>query len=91
MSDKKYQYTRAIALQYEDSETEAPTVTVKGETYSADEVVKIARRYGIPVVENPSLAKALQNTELDSEIPEELFQAVATLLNNIDASLSKKK
>ena len=90
MSDKKYQYTRTIALQYEDSETEAPTVTVKGETYSADEVVKIAKRYGIPVVENPTLARALQDTELDSEIPEELFQAVATLLNNIDASLSKK-
>ena len=90
MSEKKYQYAKAIALQYEDSETEAPTVTVKGETYSADEVVKIAKRYGIPVVENPSLAKALQDTELDSEIPEELFQAVATLLNSIDASLSKK-
>ncbi len=91
MSDKKFQYSKAIALQYDESDEEAaPTVTVKGETYSADEVVKIAKRYGIPVVENPSLAKALQDTELDSEIPEELFQAVATLLNNIDASLSKK-
>ncbi len=76
-------YKLAIGLEYEENGEAAPRLGVKGENLIADEVVKVARRFGIPVVEKADLAKSLTALELEEEIPESLYQAVAVILNEI--------
>ncbi|MBX7136694.1 MAG: EscU/YscU/HrcU family type III secretion system export apparatus switch protein [Oligoflexia bacterium] len=58
----------------------APSLSCRGEFLAADEIVRLARRFGVSVVEHPELARALDPLELDQEIPRELFEAVAVLL-----------
>jgi flagellar biosynthesis protein len=66
---------RATALNYGGSGT--PTVTATGRGYVADRIIEVARENGIPVREDPALAEALASLELDREIPEDLYLAVA--------------
>jgi flagellar biosynthetic protein FlhB/flagellar biosynthesis protein len=42
---------------------------------------QIAKEEGIPIIRNISLAQALNRVELDEQVPEELYQAVAEVLN----------
>ncbi|RMG40362.1 MAG: flagellar biosynthesis protein FlhB [Candidatus Dadabacteria bacterium] len=80
----KSEYSRAIGLEYEADRDKAPTVTVSCNNLSAAQVVKIARRFGVPVVEDSGLARALSGVEVDQAIPEELYQAVAILINRLE-------
>jgi flagellar biosynthesis protein len=82
----KAEYRRAVALSYEGSGHDAPNVSLKAEQLMADELVRIAERYAIPVVERPGLAQALSRLEIDQEIPPDLYKAVAIVLNEIDRS-----
>jgi flagellar biosynthesis protein len=66
---------RASALRYEG--TGAPRVTASGQGYIADRIVEVARENGVPIMEDPALAEALASLELDAEIPEDLYVAVA--------------
>jgi flagellar biosynthesis protein len=66
---------RATALHYEG--TGAPKITASGQGYIADRIVEVARENGIPVREDPALAEALAALELETEIPEALYIAVA--------------
>ncbi len=86
---RKARYRSAIGLEYDWGRREAPSVAVKGENWAADEIVKIARRFGVPVVNNPGLARALRELEPEDSIPERLFEAVAVLLNALDKRMGK--
>ena len=66
---------RASALRYEG--TGAPKVTATGRGYIADRIIEVARENGIPIREDPALAEALASLELDTEIPQDLYTAVA--------------
>jgi flagellar biosynthesis protein len=66
---------RATAMRYEG--TGAPKITASGQGYIADRILQVARENGIPVREDPALAEALAALELDTEIPEDLYVAVA--------------
>ena len=66
---------RATALRYEGKG--APRVTASGQGYVADRIVQVARENGVPIREDPALADALAALELDTEIPEDLYVAVA--------------
>lgn len=77
-------YERAVGLQYGGQQGETPLLTVKGEALRADEIVRIAKRFGIPVVEHPQLAETLSRVEIDRPIPERLFEAVAIVLNALE-------
>jgi flagellar biosynthetic protein FlhB len=46
----------------------------------AKRIRELAREHGIPIVEDPPLARLLFKVELDSEVPVALFKAVAELL-----------
>lgn len=78
-------YKLAVGVQFDeqDAEQEAPTVGVKGMHVGADTVVQIARRYGVPVVEDPALARVLHQLELDQRVPSALYRSVAALLNYV--------
>jgi flagellar biosynthesis protein FlhB len=70
----------AVALAY-DAGKAAPQVVAKGPDLVAAQIRRIAKEHGIPVVEDPPLARALHSAvEIGQEIPEEFFQAVAQLL-----------
>ena len=88
---RKTRYTKAIVLNYDSNQDAAPVVALKGRYVRADEIVKIAKRYGVPVVEQAELAEELERVEHNSPIPEALFEAVALLLNQLERSLAKVK
>ena len=71
----------AVALKYEVKEMSAPRLVAKGRGYLARKIKEIARQHDVPTVENVALAQALyKSVEVDSEIPEALYKAVAQVL-----------
>jgi flagellar biosynthesis protein FlhB len=73
----------AVALQYERG-MNAPVCVAKGADLIARKIREIAEQHEIPVVENPPLARALHATvELDQEIPQEHYRAVAEIIGYI--------
>jgi flagellar biosynthesis protein FlhB len=70
----------AIALRYERGMS-APVCVAKGVDLIARRIRELAESHGIPVVENPPLARALHATvEIDQEIPQEHYRAVAEII-----------
>lgn len=70
----------AVALRYKKDEMSAPKVIAKGAGFIAERIKELARKYGIPVVEDKPLARVLYKLKLDSYIPEALYRAVARIL-----------
>lgn len=70
----------AIALQYEAKTMLAPVVVAKGKGVIARRIVEIARKHRVPVIENRPLAHALIRLEVGTQIPPELYRAVAEVL-----------
>lgn len=71
----------AVALKYDPELNGAPIVMVKGQRLRALKIKELAREYGIPIVENKPVARALFATaEEDGFIPEDLYRAVAEIL-----------
>ena len=72
----------AVALRYEDGD-KAPVVVATGRGFIGEKIIAIAREHGVPLERNPELAQALSTIELDTEIPEALYVAVAEILGFI--------
>jgi len=71
----------AVALRYQPAAMDAPRVVAKGQRAMARRIVELARGWGIPVVEDPPVARALFSmAALGERIPETLYQAVAEIL-----------
>ncbi len=71
----------AVALRYDRTTMAAPHVLAKGRDRVAERIRAAATEHGVPIVENPPLARVLERTaEVGREIPENLFQAVAEVL-----------
>ncbi len=73
----------AVALKYEQGQSEAPIVVAKGADNIALRIREIATENDVPIVENPPLARALYKVDLDQEIPVEHFRAVAEVISYI--------
>jgi flagellar biosynthesis protein FlhB len=71
----------AVAVRYDENAMNAPAVTAKGRFTMADRIREVAREHHIPIVRNVPLAHSLFNVELGDEIPEDLYEAVAEILN----------
>ena len=69
----------ATALRYEQGQS-APQVVATGRGLIAERIIAEARKAGIPLREEPALAEALARLPLDTEIPPELYTAVAEAL-----------
>ncbi len=79
----------AVALQYVAGETPAPICVAKGMDAIALKIREEAGKHDVPIVEDPPLARALYAAiDIDQEIPEEHFAAVAKLISFI---LTKKR
>jgi flagellar biosynthesis protein len=55
----------------------APFLAAKGEGPAADRLVAIAKRAGVPIVEDDPLAQAVFPLEVGAYVPEECFEIVA--------------
>mgnify|MGYP003873421707 CR=1 FL=1 len=71
----------AVALKYTDGQGGAPRVVAKGADEVAAKIREMAREHKVALLEAPALARALyKHTEIDDEIPEKLYSAVAEVL-----------
>jgi flagellar biosynthetic protein FlhB len=71
----------AVALGFDFVTMEAPKVLAKGRNLLAEEIKAEARWAGVPIVENPPLARSLYRTvEVGQPIPADLYAAVAAIL-----------
>ncbi len=75
----------AVALKYDKEKDQAPRVVAKGLRFKAEKILALAKEYGVPVMRNVPLANALVRIEVGEEIPEELYDAVAEVLNFVYA------
>ena len=73
----------AVALSYEEG-MPAPICVAKGADAIALKIREVAEEADVPVIENPPLARALYATvEIDGEIPEDHFKAVAEVIGYV--------
>src|SRR5699024_3151706 len=70
---------KAIALGYEldKLEHDAPIVKAVGKGMIAEKILAQAKKYNVPVLEDPSLAELLSELNINDVIPGELYEAVA--------------
>jgi flagellar biosynthetic protein FlhB/flagellar biosynthesis protein len=75
----------AIALKYDKEKDSAPRIVAKGMRIKAEKIREIAKQYNIPIMKNVNLANALYRIDVGQEVPEELYDAVAEVLNFVYA------
>jgi len=74
---------RKLAVVLEYARPHAPRVTAIGHDALAERIVELATEHGVPLHENPQLAAALSQVEIEAEIPEKLYLAVAEVLGYV--------
>lgn len=70
---------RATAIKYENG-YDVPIVTAAGMGYIADKIVQKAEESKVAIVQNEELANLLSNVDIGSEIPLELYDAIAKVI-----------
>jgi flagellar biosynthesis protein len=71
---------KAVALKYDDKKNKAPRVTAKGRGEIAEKIIEVAKAHNVPLYEDKNLIQLLETLELETEIPPELYRAVAEVL-----------
>lgn len=74
----------SVAIKYSSEDMTAPTVVAKGQDHIALKIREVAKEHDVPIMENPPLARALfSGVEIDQEIPEEHYKAVAEVIRYV--------
>jgi len=87
----------AVALGFDFGTMEAPKVMAKGRNLLAEEIKAEARWAGVPIIENPPLARSLyRSVEVGQPIPVDLYAAVAAILaylyrQRVEAELRERR
>jgi flagellar biosynthesis protein len=82
---------KAAAIKYEQG-YDVPIVTATGVGYIADKILQKAEESKVPIVQNEELANLLLSVDVGSEIPIELYDAIAKVIAyvmDIDALMKK--
>ena len=80
---------KAAALRYNQSKENAPRVIAKGKGQSAENIIKIAELHNLPIQKDEDLVELLSKVELDKEVPEALYKAVAEVFSFIYKTTKK--
>jgi flagellar biosynthesis protein len=72
--------SKAVALKYNKDKDAAPKITAKGRGFIAEKIVETARAHNVPLHEDKNLVQVLEALDLETEIPPELYRAVAEVL-----------
>ena len=81
---------KAVAIQYDRSKDSAPKITAKGKGKVAHKIIELAKKYDIPIKDDPDLIEVLSSLEINEEIPSEIYVAVAELLAFVYSMNSKR-
>ena len=74
----------SVALRYKQGKDSAPRLVAKGINHMAYRIKEIAQENNVPIVEDKYLARFIyKNVELEEEIPQEIYKAVADILTYI--------
>lgn len=87
MSDRPPHAPLAVALHYNGNG--APRVTAKGGGAIAERIIETAREHKVPLEEDAALAATLSRLDLGTEVPRELYVAVAHVLAFAWAAVGK--
>lgn len=79
MEKKTKRDDKAVALSYDQSNS-VPRVVAKGEGLVARNIVEKGIEEDIVIYEDKDLVDSLISLDLDEEIPEELYEAVAEII-----------
>ncbi|MFV9509883.1 EscU/YscU/HrcU family type III secretion system export apparatus switch protein [Tepidibacillus sp. LV47] len=74
---KRPQKKKAVALNYDPNQNQAPRVVAKGEGYIAEKIIEKAKVHDVMIYEDKSLVQLLYQLELNSQIPPELYPIIA--------------
>ena len=74
---------KAAALRYDSSKESAPRVIAKAKGKSAENIIKIAELHNLPIKKDEDLIELLSKVEIDKEVPEALYKAVAEVFSFI--------
>ncbi len=80
---------KAVVLKYNKEKDRAPKIKAKGKGVVAKNIIKIAKKYDLPIKKDEDLVELLSKVEMDKEIPQNLYKAVAEVFQFI-YKLSKK-
>ncbi len=81
---------KAVVLTYDKESDTAPRVTAKGQGQVALKIIELAEKHGIPVKNDPDLMEVLSTLEINQQIPEQIYVAVAELLAFVYGMNQKK-
>ena len=70
----------AAAIRYDAQRDQAPKVSASGRGVIAEKIIALAQEHGIPIKNDPDLVQVLSKLKVGSEIPVELYRAVAEIL-----------
>ncbi len=70
----------ATALRYDAKKDRAPRITAKGQGFIAEKIIELARKHDVPIKADKHLVQILYRLDLDEEIPNELYRAIAEIL-----------
>lgn len=71
---------KAVALKYDRKKDNAPRVIAKGRGEIAEKIIEVAKAHNVPLYEDKNLIQILEALDLETEIPPELYRAVAEVL-----------
>ena len=71
---------KAVALKYDGKKDKAPRIIAKGRGNIAEKIIDVAKEHGVPLYEDKNLIQVLEALDLETEIPPELYRAVAEVL-----------
>ena len=71
----------AVALQYDEQNTDRPTVVATGRGHVAEQILALAFANGVKVRQDADLAELLRVVDVGDDIPVEAFYAVAEILH----------
>lgn len=78
MNNQNHQ-KQAAALKYRQAQDCTPRLIAKGRNLTAQQILDIARKHGIPIIKHPSLLGILMSEEINNPIPVKVLGAVAEI------------
>ena len=75
---------KAVALHYDEQKDKAPRVIATGKGHVADNIIKEAKKAGVPIQEDRTLVELMRHLTVDDQIPEALYETVAEIFSFIN-------
>ena len=72
--------SKAAALSYDKEKDAAPRVVARGSGVVAEKIIEPANAHQVPLVKDENLVQVLEALDLETQIPPELYRAVAEVL-----------